>query len=223
MDDMNLNKTSSWINVYLIRHGESETNTRPSIMGGRCSDAPLSQAGRAQCYRMQKRMSDICFDKLVSSTATRAIETAKFLKGHIHPRSPCKRILQYRDLEELSHGDAEGKLRSKVYTPEVMARIKADPLNFKQPNGESQADVRNRATKRLNKLIANIKPSEVFLFYNLGIVCHGYVIKSLVADIFQIDPSKTFFISTDNCSVTKLTYSEDGEWKLCYLNRLSDF
>ena len=68
----------------------------------------------------------------------------------------------------------EGKPRGECYTPEVLARIAADPWRFAAPGGESQADVEARVTgfvarRVMPRLVAGGPPGIV--------VAHGLAIK----------------------------------------------
>lgn len=210
------------MNLYLIRHAESEANVKSDIVGGRNSSVPLSNLGKRQAIELGSELTNanIQFDSLVSSSAIRAIETASYIK---HRQKTPHDIITYSDLEELSQGIAEGKHRSEIYTPEVIKQIRSDPYNFKQPGGESQRDVTIRVMNRLWDLIKNLHSTYNNTHQDLGIVCHGYVIKSIVSSALNINPGRTFFIDIDNASVTKFIIDDNNirdTWRLSYLNRV---
>lgn len=60
--------------VYLVRHGESESNAARIIQS---HDSPLSPLGKTQAELIAARVSRISFDALISSPYTRAKETAE--------------------------------------------------------------------------------------------------------------------------------------------------
>lgn len=62
--------------VYLVRHGESESNARTQpIYKGKGS--ALTEQGRAQAERIAERAAKLPFEVLISSSWVRALETAK--------------------------------------------------------------------------------------------------------------------------------------------------
>lgn len=60
--------------VYIIRHGESETNTGGIRLG---SATPLTESGRKQADLVAERVTRLPFEVIVSSTMERARETAR--------------------------------------------------------------------------------------------------------------------------------------------------
>ena len=69
---------------YFIRHGESESNIESGMAYANDHNAPLTKRGHEQSLALGKRLknSEITFDKIYSSTLTRAIETTtNMLKG----------------------------------------------------------------------------------------------------------------------------------------------
>lgn len=71
----------SVISLYLIRHGESEMNLdeRRGLVGGRCSSSPLTQKGSEEARKLGSYLGrrGKKFDYVFSSTAVRALNTAK--------------------------------------------------------------------------------------------------------------------------------------------------
>lgn len=124
------------LDIYFIRHAESEMNITPHIIQGRGNNVKLSERGLIQADRLGARLlaDKIKFDAVYSSPLLRAYETAKIVCGKIG-NQPA--IIRLEQLVEQSHGDWEGKIRNEVYTPEVIEQVKADWYNFCPKNGES--------------------------------------------------------------------------------------
>ena len=206
------------INYYLIRHGECESNKNYDIISGRNSLNPLTINGKAQSYRLFEAFSkcDLRFHYKCSSTAIRAIDTACMVFGYGNS------FKQFESLEELSQGDAEGKNRKDVYTKEVLAKIRSNALDFRNPNGESLRELRKRAKRTIDYISETVYySSSLAEEVNVGIVSHGYVIKALFGMMLDWSPYYTYFMDIDNCSVSKFTLSTtSGETRVNYINRM---
>lgn len=124
------------LDIYFIRHAESEMNNSPHIIQGRGNNVKLSERGLIQAEKLGERFlaEKIKFDAVYSSPLLRAYETAKIVCGKLGNQPAIVRLEQ---LVEQSHGDWEGKIRNEVYTPEIIEQVKADWYNFCPPNGES--------------------------------------------------------------------------------------
>lgn len=125
------------LDIYFIRHAESEMNNSPHIIQGRGANVKLSERGLIQAEKLGERFiaDKIKFDAVYSSPLLRAYETARIVCGKIDIQEHS--ITRLEQLVEQSHGDWEGKIRKEVYTPEIIEHVKADWYNFCPPNGES--------------------------------------------------------------------------------------
>lgn len=200
------------IEIYLIRHGETEYNRNTKLIGGRSSFLPINGKGKKQASQLGewKLENNIRFDKVYCSTAIRAKETLAFMLGE----SPSEPIFYAENLEELSQGDWEGSLRSKIYTDKRLKQINANNYSFKAPNGESQEEVENRMYSFVMEQIIEQENSGVFL-----ILSHGMAIKCLLRKILGFSPDMTYKIRMDNTGITKLQYDSKKGWVLHYINR----
>lgn len=131
------------LDIYFIRHAESEMNNSPHIIQGRNSGVKLSERGIIQAQKLGERLlaEGVKFDAIYSSIAVRAYETARIACEKMGVSANITRLEQ---LVEQSQGDWEGKIRKEVYTPEVIERIRKDMYNFCPPNGESMKMVEER-------------------------------------------------------------------------------
>jgi len=186
-------------------------NNALHLVGGRSNHTPLSKVGRYQAHLLGQRLkqADVHFDKVYSSTARRTIETSEIFSQIIG--YPLEKIIHSERILELDQGDWEGKVRSEIYTPEVLAKINSDNWNFAAPNGESQKTVEERMLKWLEEEIL-IHPEGIF-----GVSTHGFAIKCCLRGLLNFDPKMTYKITIDNTSLTRLQYSSNG-WNLLSLN-----
>ena len=68
--------------VYLIRHGQSTWNAERRWAGQ--ADPPLSAAGRGETYGACRALADMDFDGVVSSSLSRARETAEIIASQLN-------------------------------------------------------------------------------------------------------------------------------------------
>ncbi len=197
--------------IYLIRHAETEYNRVNDKIGGRSSHLHITEKGRGQAKTLRKYLleSNLIFDQMFCSTSIRAKETMSFLADDVNS------VIYSEELEELSQGDWEGLPRKEIHTQERLAEINANNYKFKAPNGESQEEVELR--------MYNFIKENILLKDQVGkyaIVTHGMAIKCLLRKILGSNSSMTHKIGIDNTSITKLKYTTEKGWELCYLNRV---
>ncbi len=199
--------------IYLIRHAETEYNRINDKIGGRSSHLHITEKGQEQAQILRKWLNenDLIFDQMFCSTSVRAKETMSFLTDDISS------VIYSIELEELSQGDWEGLPRKEIHTEERLAEINANNYKFKAPNGESQEEVELRMYNFITKNILSQNQEGKY-----AIVTHGMSIRCLLRKILNSNPAMTHKIGIDNTSVTKLKYTTEKGWELCYLNKTKD-
>ena len=114
------------LTIYLLRHAETDYNAHAQFIGGQSNHIPLSTKGVKQALQIGKILNDsnIQFEEVYCSIANRTRQTLDliFSKANI-TNNP---ITYSEELQELSQGDWEGKLRSEIYTPEQLAEINSN-------------------------------------------------------------------------------------------------
>jgi len=203
------------IELFLIRHAECEVNTMPNIIGGRSTDSPLTSNGRLQArvlgqafYKWRSESpsrESAILDKVVSSNAIRAKETAKVaLYGSAKNRNDGP-FPNFEELAELSQGDWEGRNRDDCYTEDVMKTILKNEGYFKPPNGESQKEVSDRMEKWINE---NVIQEYSDKNAKVAIVSHGIAIKCFLQRIMGFSQDFIYHMHLGNCSITQLQYHD---------------
>lgn len=112
--------------LYIIRHGQTELNTKMQMQGR--SDHPLNETGSAQAEEAAGRLAEmgVKIDKVYSSPLIRALQTAKAI-------APEAEIVVDNRLIEMDYGPYEGMdLRDPA--PEVLEFFK-DFVNVPAPEG----------------------------------------------------------------------------------------
>ena len=85
--------------LYIIRHGQTEMNSRHVLQGR--SDFALNEAGFAQAKEAAERLRGVRFDRVYSSPLRRAVQTAEQI-------APGAEILLDERLIEMDYGPYEG-------------------------------------------------------------------------------------------------------------------
>src|SRR5579875_1005931 len=135
-------------NVLLIRHPESNWNRSGKYQGRR--DSRLSALGAAQAELVASRLRRERIDGIFCSPLRRARTLAEKIGRH-HGVEP----VPDERLTEISHGVLEGLNRPQVERPfPVLYRKWVErPHEVRFPEGESLADVHERAVPLIERLL----------------------------------------------------------------------
>jgi 2,3-bisphosphoglycerate-dependent phosphoglycerate mutase len=166
---------------YFVRHGETDWNREGRIQGH--TDIPLNPAGRMQAERAVAVLSRLPIDRIVSSTLTRAQETAAIINCGLQ-----KPLHLDAGLMERHFGDFEGldlaqmdALRGGMARRGLPAEENGYPC---PPQGEPYADF------RLRTIAAFSRNLEQFAGENILFVAHGGVYRVLRRCLFtELDHS----------------------------------
>jgi len=203
------------LELYLIRHAESEGNMNTGIIGGQSNHLRLTERGIAQAQALGKYFSEhqISFDTIYCSTALRAKDTALNFSSYLNFEP--NHIIYSDALCEISQGEWEGRPRAEIYTPELLEKISADISNFRSPAGESLRDVEQRMTNFIHEHL-HFHPEKK---QRIALVSHGTALRCLLRSFLGFEYDMIFKIVLHNTSVTCLQRTAKG-W---YLERLNDF
>jgi probable phosphoglycerate mutase len=184
--------------VLLVRHGQTPTtgNTLP----GRAPGLHLSDEGVAQAQTAADRIATLAAVAAVyASPLERARETASPIAKGRGLRVRSERGLLECDFGEWTGGDL-AKLRK---TPE-WSTVQRYPSGFRFPRGESFAEMQQRMTTALAKLVAR-HPGETIVA-----VSHADPIKAVVAQALgtHLDLFQRIVIST--CSISAIAFAPSG-------------
>ncbi len=208
--------------LYLIRHGQTGVNAKGDTVG-QTAESPLTEKGVLQAQMLGERLAyqeKVTFDKVFSSTYTRAHDTAKIATGNNQP------IVLASELREYSAGDWTGSTRNDIYNVPTLLRMAAMTNAFQPPNGESLHMVERRAATWLednilyNKLVqeeASRRKAQQLPPQNIFVFSHGMTIKCLLHYIMGFDQSFTWKITLENTSISKLYFDQKG-WRLLTIN-----
>lgn len=151
------------MNIYLVRHGETDWNKEGRLQGQR--DIPMNQYGILQMERIGAYMANGGYgiDKIISSPLQRARMGAAIIASRIGYGE--NEIIVEPLLIERSFGDAEGM----VWTAEVCL----DDGKFKE---ESVSELCKRAAEGIKKYAVEENG-------NILIVSHGAILKAVIVEL----------------------------------------
>lgn len=156
--------------VYLIRHGKTEGNSKGAYLGCR-SDQPLSAEGESLAREKGELLKKIIKNPhLFASPLKRTMQTAALL-------FPEQRIEPVEMLREIDFGDWDGKTHAQLDgNEEYQAWIDSGGL-AQIPGGESRQTFIKRCLKGFNEILADANESP------LVIVCHGGTIMAILSEL----------------------------------------
>lgn len=135
------------LQVYLVRHGETEWNVAHCIQGQ--SDSPLTEVGIRQAKLVAERVKSIGITHIISSDLGRTQKTAEIIAQACH----CNIILEPQ-LRELNMGILEGRAISSLSDEEERWRrnlVNGSPGGARIPYGESMGEITERMFTALEK------------------------------------------------------------------------
>ncbi|MBO4883790.1 MAG: histidine phosphatase family protein [Clostridia bacterium] len=183
--------------VYLIRHGESEANAGGYHSGW--APVSLTEKGRSQARETAALIENVPFDRIVASDLKRAQQTAQII-------FPNRAIEYNADIRELDTSHLFGRLVSDLKKEMGETYLNARRTFDYGPLGcESQAAFLVRV-RRFFDGMASMDCERA------AVVAHAGVIRALGSFALNL-PILQFNVPVYNCSVSVLELM-DGAWRL---------
>ncbi|MFC2013536.1 histidine phosphatase family protein [Chloroflexota bacterium] len=182
--------------ILVARHGQTNSNITGFYMGR--SNEDLTEVGYTQAQRLSSRLACLPIASVYTSPLRRAYATATIL-AEPHKLEP--RVME--ELIEIHLGDWQGLHMDEIRQrwPEVWRNWKSNPAGVIIPNGESLAEVAERAIKAFRSIV-NANHGK-----RAAIVAHEAIAKMLVAHALQAPNSiyRRFEIGNASLSVIRVT------------------
>lgn len=176
--------------IYLIRHGEyDQTDTSDSDVGKK-----LTPLGIAQTRLLSTRLKgmSVVFTSLISSTMTRARETATVIN---------------EDFPEL-------KMQQSTLIRECTPPTFRKDILEEETESDLQKCVQNLEDAFAEFFIPSLDDKD----RNDLIVCHGNVIRYFVTKVLKVDTMAWLQMTIGNCSLTIVRMMPNGMMKLISFN-----
>lgn len=173
--------------IYFVRHGETDFNLY-NISQGQL-DTSLNKTGLIQAETIAEKLKDYKFDYIISSTLTRAIQTAEKINKYHNME-----IMFDARLKEVSKGSLEGNKNPQ----ELYDRFFKDPHKF---GGETEEDV-------VNRIYSFLKDISKYKGKNILVVGHGGIHKYFVFCLQNKDikKEKLHLTNMQNCEIVEFEF-----------------
>jgi alpha-ribazole phosphatase len=187
------------MNVYFLRHGETEENAKKTYYGG--LDVELSEKGIKQCVNAREYSSNIEFQRVYISESKRTRQSAEILL-----KDKSREFIADKRINELSFGDFEGKTYEEITRlyPEEEKQWRQNWKEFCPPGGESYRAFYERVKDFMISL-------EALEEENVLVVTHGGVIRSAYTYIMGGNLDVYWKFASKNCDISLIKY-EFGNW-----------
>lgn len=202
--------------LIFVRHGESELNTVAHTPKRRFNgkfDTPLTPKGIDQARavgRYLESRKDIKLQAAITSTLSRAIDTAKFSVAEISYPVP---ILDGDPAwDERSLGDFENRLASEIFEelPQYCNHpdFKYFTMHYEQkaPGGENFTEVTTRAWEGVQKVEREFDG-------DVAIYTHGHLMRCVLGKLFELSKEQTIALHIPNAHPV-IVMKEDDEYIL---------
>lgn len=212
---------SDQIDVLLVRHGETELNTRGAFQGS--IDASLAPVGHEQARRLRDALAISPDDYVVSSAQLRARQTAGRLVGA--DETPTEAAPQGvrafdRGFCEVDFGPWEDHTTDEIarFDPEGLAAYNADDLG-RFAGGERTDEAASRARLAIERHVADAEAADAA---RLVVATHGTLIRLACTALLGLPARhyRALFRRPDQCSWTTFTAGGPA-WRLDSYNRVA--
>lgn len=187
------------VTLYCVRHGQTDWNAQSRYQGQ--MDVPLNESGRQQAKRngqvLRGLLPDIAQAHYVSSPLWRARETMQIVRQELS-LDPDTFAIDDR-LKEVHYGAWEGQLLETLVETEAdgIAARKADPYNFRPPQGESYADLQERMRGWLDTVDVDTV-----------VTTHGGISRTLRSYLLDLDPDRILDLDVPQDRVLVIRFGE---------------
>lgn len=186
--------------LIFVRHAEAEGNVIRRFHGW--TDSALTERGHLQAQRVAERLKDIPIDVIYSSSLQRTKQTAGYI-------SKVKNLpVNLSDeLKEIHGGDWEGLTWQELEErwPEAYDMWDNRPHLHKMPNGESMAELQQRALDVIMNIIKQNQGK------NICIVTHGTLIRTVICHFRACTLEEMINVAwCDNTGITIADFENDA-------------
>ncbi|OSM98352.1 2,3-diphosphoglycerate-dependent phosphoglycerate mutase GpmB [Lonsdalea populi] len=186
------------LQVYLVRHGETEWNVARRIQGQ--SDSKLTSSGESQARRVAERVKHLGMTHIIASDLGRTRRTAEIISEGC---GGCPILLE-PNLRELNMGVLEERLIDSLNSEEEGWRkqIVDGTREGRIPEGESLSELARRMHKVLDFCLTLPPGSRPLL------VSHGIALGCLLGTLLGLPAWAERRLRLRNCSLSRIDHQQ---------------
>ncbi|XKM12835.1 histidine phosphatase family protein [Orbaceae bacterium ac157xtp] len=196
------------LNLYLIRHGQTEWNLKEQMQGSQ--NSPLTQNGIEGAKMTGEFLKSTPFIQAYSSPQQRAVETRDYILSVRDDNVPTQTL---NGLREMDFGEWEGQSIPLLRTIPEFNLYMSEPAKFDKSmsKGEHFLDVLERMQQSLAEIIAHAPADNG----NILIVSHGTALRVLLCVLnggdWKRHRDENYFPRMLNTSISLVNYKGDGK------------
>jgi broad specificity phosphatase PhoE len=196
--------------LLLIRHGQSEGNAEGRFGGHTAT--PLSERGQREAEATARALAPENFSAIYSSDLPRAVATAMPLA-----QLTGVEIKQTNAFRERSVGVMEGLSFEEAAAehPLQYAALLRRDFEHVLLGGESYRQMLDRASLKLDQILAAHKGGRVAIFTHTGTIC---ILTLHLMGALDAPELKPVWIATANCGITRIDLRTDGFVRVVAVN-----
>ncbi len=207
------------MNIYFIRHGETQSNKENRVQG---ANDPLTEKGIAQAHTLAERLKDTQLDALFSSPLPRASQTADIISKQFSLPVVTVDILTERKNPSKLIG-LHAKDEQVLEVNAIRKKEHETNKDWKYDDEENFSELKSRAQEIL-KFISSQSHE------NILIVTHGGILRFLLSVMIFGDKldyetyhriSKSFYLyntSISQCKYKPATDTKAERWRIVSWN-----
>ncbi|AJA44458.1 putative phosphoglycerate mutase [Frischella perrara] len=196
------------LNLYLIRHGQTEWNIADRMQG--IQNSPLTEKGVLGAKITGEYLKNTPFIQAYSSPLPRAMDTRDYILAENNVSAPTATLA---GLSEMDFGAWEGQHVPELVKLDEFQQYLKDPENYqgKTNQGEKYLDVLNRMQRSLDEIVKNAPADNG----NILIVSHATALRILLCVLNGGDWRKhrddNYFPRILNTSISLVNYQGNGD------------
>ena len=196
--------------IYLTRHGQTLWNIEKRLQGR--GKSPLTEDGIERAKELRDRIKGMNIDVIYSSPIERALNTANIIKGDKNIE-----VITDDGLMEMCFGDYEGRRTDEVMKEnpswDIGLIMKGNTI-LSAPNGENLAEVRDRVSKTMDRIIEENRGKTIL------IVAHGITLKAIM---YYFKDEEVNSEVMGQATLTKVNVDENNRFYIEFKNDNSHF
>lgn len=196
--------------IYLTRHGQTLWNIEKRLQGR--GNSSLTEDGIERAKELRDRIKNIHIDIIYSSPIERALNTANIIKG-----DKDIEVVTDDGLMEMCFGDYEGRITDEIMKENPswnIGLIMKGDTKLSAPSGENLAEVRDRVSKTMDRIIEENKGKTIL------IVAHGITLKALM---YYFKDEEVNSEVMGQATLTKINVTENNDFNIEFKNDNSHF